>query len=238
MSGIIWIDPRASLHAFPHPSRALRHPNGLLAAGGDLRPERLIAAYRRGIFPWYSSGEPILWWSPDPRAVLYPTRVHVSRRLARRLRQAKYPVTLDRAFAAVIQGCAAPRRAQEGTWLTPEMQAAYQALHGLGVAHSIEVWNDGALIGGIYGVALGRVFFGESMFSRRPDASKIALVHLARELERRGFLLLDCQVGSAHLYRMGAVDMPRTAFLETLQWATVADADVGTWTLSHEVAAS
>lgn len=239
MSGIAWIDPRAPAGAFPDPSRALRHPNGLLAAGGDLSPERLIAAYQRGIFPWYSAGEPILWWSPDPRTVFLPGAVHVSRRLARRLRRAEFSVTLDRDFVTVVRACAGPRRDHAGTWLTPEMQQAYCRLHALGIAHSVEVWADGELAGGLYGVALGRAFFGESMFSRRSDASKVALAVLSRQLQLWDFLVFDCQVGSPHLYRMGAIDMPRRQFLELVQRATLGDRPApGTWHLDERASAS
>ncbi|HYW03088.1 MAG TPA: leucyl/phenylalanyl-tRNA--protein transferase [Gammaproteobacteria bacterium] len=239
MSGIAWIDARAPACAFPDPSRALRHPNGLLAAGGDLGPERLIAAYKRGIFPWYSAGEPILWWSPDPRTVFLPGGVHVSRRLARRLRRGEFGVTLDRDFAAVVRGCAEPRRDHEGTWLTPEMQQAYCRLHALGVAHSVEVWAGDELAGGLYGVALGRVFFGESMFRRRSDASKVALAVLSRQLRLWNFLVFDCQVGSPHLYRMGAVDIPRQRFLELVQRGTLGDRPApGPWRLDDQAGAS
>jgi leucyl/phenylalanyl-tRNA--protein transferase len=176
-----WIRPDDPPDAFPDPQRALHEPDGLLAVGGDLSPERLLAAYRRGIFPWYEAGQPILWWSPDPRAVLLPDELKVSTSLRKALRSRDVEVTLDRAFADVISGCAAPRPRQRGTWLTPDMQRAYARLHELGYAHSVEVWEDGTLAGGLYGVALGRVFFGESMFSRLRDASKVALVHLVAE---------------------------------------------------------
>jgi len=238
MNGISWIDPRAPARAFPDPSRALRHPNGLLAAGGDLGADRLVAAYKRGIFPWYSAGEPILWWSPDPRTVFLPGGVHVSRHLRRRLRGNDFGVTLDRDFAGVIRGCAEPRRDHEGTWLTPEMQRAYCHLHALGVAHSVEVWAGDELVGGLYGVALGRAFFGESMFSRRTDASKVALAVLSRQLQRWEFLVFDCQVGSPHLYRMGAVDMPRRRFLELVQRATLGGRPApARWCLDGQAAA-
>lgn len=214
-------DPRP----FPDVGRALHHPNGLLAAGADLSPERLLAAYRRGIFPWYGPHDPILWWSPDPRTVLFPSRLHVSRSLRKRLGRRTFAVSMDRDFSAIIKGCAAPRRPGTegdaddtgGTWLMPEMIAAYQALHRLGRAHSVEVWEGGRLAGGLYGVAIGRVFFGESMFSRVPDASKVALVHLCQTLGTRGFELIDCQMNTPHLSRLGAVEMPRTEFVARLQ---------------------
>lgn len=212
-----WIPPDAAPDSFPDTAHALRDPDGLLAAGGDLSPARLLAAYRRGIFPWYSPGQPILWWCPDPRAVLFTDRVHVSRRLARVLRQQRFTLSMDRAFGEVVAVCArVPRRGQDSTWITEEMQAAYRILHEQGHAHSVEVWQNETLVGGLYGVAVGRVFFGESMFSRVSDASKIALVSLARQLARWGFPLVDCQVASAHLERLGARGIPRTEFLALL----------------------
>ena len=212
---------------FPPTDQALDYPQGLLAIGGDLSPTRLINAYRQGIFPWYSQGQPILWWSPAPRCVIVPDRVHVSRRLRRRYNQGRYSVTADRAFAQVIEACTAPRRDQPETWITPEMQSAYNRLHEIGVAHSVEVSVNGELAGGIYGLALGRVFFGESMFSRHVDASKVALVALCRQLHRWGFTLLDCQVSNSHLLSMGAREIPRQEFERCLpsardpdRWAT------------------
>ena len=203
-------DPPGS---FPPVAQALKDPNGLLAVGGDLSIERLLAAYQRGIFPWYGEGEPILWWSPNPRTVFLPDHIHVSRRLARTMRQARFTVTADKAFSKVIQACAEPRTDQEGgdsgTWLLPEMRAAYQRLHDAGHAHSIEVWLGDEIVGGLYGVAVGRVFCAESMFSHQNDASKIALVYLGDWALAKGFKLIDAQVGSAHLYRMGAMDIPR-----------------------------
>lgn len=198
--------------AFPPVEHALSEPNGLLALGGDLSPARLLAAYRRGIFPWYSEGQPILWWSPDPRAVFYPEAVRVSHSLGKRLRQGRFEIRVDTAFDTVVQACAAPRAPQEGTWITGEMAAAYGRLHRLGAAHSVETWEGGDLVGGLYGVALGEVFFGESMFSRQSDASKVALVALAR----MGFRLIDAQVPSEHLARMGAVEIPGARFLSHL----------------------
>lgn len=231
MSGIrlYWLDPNQPDGAFPDPSLALDEPNGLLAMGGDLSPERLLRAYALGIFPWYNPEESILWWSPDPRTVFPTDGVHVSRRFQRTLAHADYAVTLDEAFDAVIDQCAALRAKREGTWLGPEMRAAYKRLHTMGHAHSVEVWRHGALIGGLYGVACGRVFFGESMFSCERDASKIALVWLARQLRDWGYEYLDGQVGSDHLYRMGAVDIPRRQFLAAIRRTTPAGVPSTPW---------
>jgi leucyl/phenylalanyl-tRNA--protein transferase len=207
-------NPRAP---FPDVALAEREPNGLLAVGGDLSIRRLLNAYRRGIFPWFSPGDPILWWSPDPRTVLDPRRVRVSRSLRKTLRKGRFQVTLDRRFDAVISACAEPRVGSDGTWLVPEMIAAYQRLHRHGYAHSVEVWLDGELAGGLYGVSLGRVFFGESMFSKVSDASKVGLVHLCEVLSSRGFGLIDCQVLTGHLIRMGAEEIPRAEFVRLLE---------------------
>ncbi len=211
-----WIDTDDPLAPFPDARKALREPDGLLAFGGDLSPQRLLRAYRHGIFPWYGPGQPILWWSPDPRAVLFPERLHVSRSLRRTLRRGRFRVSFDRAFDAVTGACAEPRAGQDGTWITPEMRAAYGRLHRLGAAHSVEVWYGDELAGGLYGVAIGRVFFGESMFSRRSDASKVALVHLAHTLRVWGYGLIDAQIRSAHLERLGVEAVPRGRFLELL----------------------
>ncbi|WP_126445078.1 leucyl/phenylalanyl-tRNA--protein transferase [Sulfuricystis multivorans] len=211
---IPWLLPDSS---FPPVSEALTEPNGLLAAGGDLTPARLLAAYRRGIFPWFSAGEPILWWSPDPRMVLFPSELKISRSLAKTLRNADYQVKLDTAFDAVIAACATtPRPGQNGTWITAEMKIAYRRLYALGYAHSVETWRDGRLIGGLYGVALGRVFFGESMFSLERDASKIALAHLCRYLCVHNFGMIDCQMETTHLRSLGARPIPRDAFVARL----------------------
>jgi leucyl/phenylalanyl-tRNA--protein transferase len=200
---------------FPPPDAADR--SGLLAVGGTLTPRRLMAGYRRGIFPWYSAGQPVLWHSPDPRFVLPHGKLHVPRSLARTLRRGSLVVRADTAFAQVVEACAeAPRPGQEGTWITPEMRSAYQALHHLGVAHSVEAWRDGTLVGGLYGVALGSVFFGESMFSRAPDASKVAFVTMARALFAAGCRFIDCQVETEHLARFGAEAWPRRRFLREL----------------------
>lgn len=198
---------------FPAPETALAEPNGLLAAGGDLTPARLLDAYRRGIFPWFSSGEPILWWSPDPRMVLFPDELQVSRSLTRRLRKADYRVSTDTTFDAVMAACAeTPRRSQNGTWIVPEMVDSYGALHELGYAHSVETWIDGRLAGGLYGVAIGGVFYGESMFHHATDASKIAFVHLVRWLRRQGYGMIDCQMHTRHLASLGAREIPRGEF--------------------------
>lgn len=223
-------------HVFPPLQSALVEPNGLLAAGGDLSHGRLLAAYRLGIFPWFNEGDPILWWSPDPRMVLYPHALKVSRSLAKTLKRADYEVRVDTAFRAVVQACAEPRRAQQGTWITTRMLKAYCALHALGHAHSVETWRDGELIGGLYGIALGRAFFGESMFTRATDASKIALVHLARQLERWQFGLIDCQMRTAHLASLGAVEISRVAFSRALEQLVHYPAEPGVWTFDRDLA--
>ncbi|KNC16190.1 MULTISPECIES: leucyl/phenylalanyl-tRNA--protein transferase [unclassified Pseudomonas] len=197
---------------FPPLSKAMREPNGLLAAGGDLSPERLIQAYRHGCFPWFEEGQPILWWSPDPRTVLLPAEVHVSRSLRKVLRQGRFRVTFDRDFAAVIAECAGPRNYTDGTWITDDMQRAYLALHEQGHAHSVEVWDGDALVGGLYGLAMGRLFFGESMFSRADNASKVGFVTLVEHLQQAGFVLIDCQMPTDHLHSLGARSIPREVF--------------------------
>ena len=215
---IPWLDPDELW--FPHPSRALEEPPGLLAAGGDLSPERLLKAYSMGIFPWYEDQQPILWWSPDPRAVLFPAEFRLRRSLRKILRNKPFTVSFDKNFAGVIRACAQPRSYSEETWITNEMAGAYQALHEAGHAHSLEVWHEDSLVGGLYGVALGKVFFGESMFSTQRDASKIALCALAWHLENSGFELLDCQMHSAHLEFMGSRTIPREDFLKLLECHT------------------
>lgn len=202
---------------FPPVSQALRDPDGLLAAGGDLTPAWLLAAYRRGIFPWYSDDQPILWWSPDPRMILLPDELHVSRSLAKRLRNGGFTVTFNRAFEAVVDACAAPRAGQPGTWITAEMRDAYVALHGLGFARSVEVWREQQLVGGLYGVAMGGAFFGESMFSTVRDASKVALVHLVRAMQAGNGRLIDCQMHTRHLASLGARDIARSDFINYLE---------------------
>jgi leucyl/phenylalanyl-tRNA--protein transferase len=200
---------------FPDVERALKEPDGLLAAGGNLKPARLLEAYRQGIFPWYSEGEPILWWSPLKRAVIFPESIHISRSLRKTLRQRTFRVTRDAAFRKVMLGCAAPRRDNKGTWITPEMIAAYCNLFKLGYAHSIECWLNDRLVGGLYGIQLGQVFFGESMFSQETDASKVALVTLARQ---GNVTLIDCQLPNDHLARMGMTLIPRREFIELLNY--------------------
>ena len=203
---------------FPSPEQALTEPNGLLAAGGDLSPQRLIAAYRCGIFPWYSGDDPILWWSPDPRMVLFPDELKISRSLGKTLRNASYEVRLDTSFDHVARACAdKPRDGQSGTWITSEMQAAYAELHCLGYAHSVETWIDGRLAGGLYGIAIGQAFYGESMFADTRDASKIAVAHLCAHLKRRGFGIIDCQMETRHLASLGARPIPRRDFAERLE---------------------
>jgi leucyl/phenylalanyl-tRNA--protein transferase len=228
---IRWLGPR---DPFPPVETALKDPNGLLAAGGDLSPDRLLDAYRRGIFPWSGPDEPMLWWSPDPRMVLFLNEVHISKSLRRRLRGG-YTVTADTAFQAVVEGCAGPRGGANGTWITPEVVEAYAELGRLGHAHSIETWMDGELAGGLYGVAIGRMFYGESMFSRRADASKIALVHLVRQLERWGFEMIDCQMSTNHLATLGAREIRRRDFLDRVRPLT-AFADIpAPWKLDADL---
>lgn len=220
----IWITDDAPVHAFPDVDYAMIQPNGLLAVGGDLSPARLLHAYKRGIFPWFSDAQPILWWAPNPRAVLLPDAVKISRSLRKTLRREVFRVTFDRAFTQVIEACAAPRVRQNDTWITGPMVAAYRELHTRGFAHSVECWQDGVLAGGLYGVAIGKVFFGESMFSRVSDASKVALVTLCRS----GYGLIDCQLPSEHLKRMGATDVPRREFMAKLAyWRDAPDVVLG-----------
>lgn len=204
---------------FPATHLAETEPNGLLAVGGDLHARRLLEAYRHGIFPWFSSGQPILWWSPAPRMVLYPAELHVSRSLRKTLRQCRYDISVDQAFERVIRGCAAPRDGVPGTWLLPQMIDSYVELHDAGYAHSFEVWEGGELVGGLYGLALGQAFFGESMFSRRHDASKVALVVLVEEARSQPFRLIDCQVYTDHLASLGAREIDRMAFEAELDGA-------------------
>ncbi|MFN7087929.1 MAG: leucyl/phenylalanyl-tRNA--protein transferase [Burkholderiales bacterium] len=211
---IPWLDPR---DPFPPVSRALREPNGLLAAGADLSPARLLDAYRHGIFPWYSDGEPLLWWSPDPRMVLFPAELRLTRSLKKRLRRRDHQIRTDTSFERVMRECAALRPGQEGTWITEDMVQAYCALHAQGFAHSVETWIDGELAGGLYGIALGRMFYGESMFTRATDASKLAFAHLVRQFERWGFGMIDCQMKTAHLASFGAREIPRPEFMRKLQ---------------------
>jgi leucyl/phenylalanyl-tRNA--protein transferase len=214
---------------FPSVRTALKEPNGLLAAGGDLSPGRLLEGYRLGIFPWYSEGDPILWWSPDPRMVLYPAELRISRSLGKTLRNRRYEVRSDSAFRKVIESCAAPRRSEPGTWISEEMVAAYLELHEIGYAHSVETWIDGELAGGLYGVALGGMFFGESMFSRVRDGSKIALAALVAHLKAAGFGLIDCQMHTRHLETLGAREIPRARFSRLLEELIHYPRSPGTW---------
>jgi leucyl/phenylalanyl-tRNA---protein transferase len=203
---------------FPPVESALQAPNGLLAAGGDLSPERLLAAYAEGIFPWFGEDDPILWWSPDPRMVLYVGEVHVARSLHKVIKSGKFRVTLDQAFPAVVRACAEARRDHEGTWITPAMEEAYVRLAELGHAHSVEAWEGDALAGGLYGVAVGRMFFGESMFTRVRDASKVALVQLARQLAAWNMPMIDCQMSTQHLASLGARDIRRSDFVDEVRY--------------------
>ncbi|WP_411564596.1 leucyl/phenylalanyl-tRNA--protein transferase [Pseudomonas shirazensis] len=211
---LIWLT-RDSL-TFPPLTKALQEPNGLLAAGGDLSPERLVQAYRHGCFPWFQDGQPILWWSPDPRTVLFPDELHVSRSLAKLIRQQRYQVSFDTDFETVIAACAAPRDYADGTWITDPMRAAYCELHRRGFAHSVEVRESGELVGGLYGLAMGRLFFGESMFSRADNASKVGFVTLVEHLRAAGFVLIDCQMPTNHLHSLGARAISRESFAEHL----------------------
>lgn len=232
-----WLDPRDPNQPFPPPSRAMRDPNGLLAIGGDLSVERLLRAYSSGIFPWYNPNEPILWWCPDPRAVLDPAEFHVSHSLEKRIRKPDYAVTLDRAFADVLDGCTASRRGSNGTWLGTDMKRAYLELREAGHAHSAEVWRNGRLVGGLYGVALGRAFFGESMFSTETDSSKLALYWLCQQLKAWSFEMIDCQIASQHLRTLGAAEISRDRFLSRLRSAQQAPSRTGLWRYEIDVPA-
>jgi leucyl/phenylalanyl-tRNA--protein transferase len=219
---------------FPPVDHALDSPDGLLAAGGTLSTRRLVDAYRRGIFPWFNEGDPILWWSPDPRTVLRPAKIHLSHSLRKRMRKQAFLITIDRAFARVLEGCAAPRLDDSGTWLSGPMRRAYTALHASALAHSVEIWMDGELAGGIYGVAIGRMFFGESMFARRTDASKIAMAVLAAQLDRWDFPLIDCQLETAHLVSLGAEPMARRQFIADV--SRLVDEASPAWQLDGDLA--
>ncbi len=217
MKTITWLSPQDAVGWFPPLEQALDEPSGLLAAGGDLSPARLLAAYQRGIFPWYSPGQPVLWWSPDPRAVLFPQEFHMSRSLARTLRNRGFERCVNRDFRGVIEACAAPRARSIGTWITPEMLSAYVELHRRGFAHSIETWLGGRLVGGLYGVRLGGVFFGESMFALERDASKAALACLVERCLEQGIVVIDCQLASRHLQSLGSRQIPRLRFQALLR---------------------
>ena len=229
---IPWLEPH---DPFPPVSRALREPNGLLAAGGDLTPERLVEAYRRGIFPWYSDDQPLLWWSPDPRMVLFPPELRLTRSLKKRLRRRDYAIRADTSFEQVMRACAEPRDGQDGTWITEDMIGAYCALHEQGLAHSVETWIGGELAGGLYGVAIGRMFYGESMFTRATDASKIALAHLVTQLERWHFGMIDCQMKTPHLAAFGAREIPRAGFIRRLQELVNYAQPAGKWRFDDDL---
>jgi leucyl/phenylalanyl-tRNA---protein transferase len=220
----------------PPVERALRRPNGLLAAGGGLGVPRLLEAYSRGCFPWFNEGEPVLWWSPDPRMVLMPGELHVSRSLLKRIRHGGFSVRADTAFRDVMEACAAPRPGQSGTWITDDMIDAYGTLHDAGYAHSIETWIDGELAGGLYGVAIGRAFFGESMFARVSDASKLAFVHLVSQLQQWEFGIIDCQMNTAHLAAFGAREIPRVAFLELVRASIGGNGPDSPWCVNQDLA--
>ena len=224
-----WIDPNDTTYRFPDVSLALEEPDGLLAIGGSLNPQRLKSAYCQGIFPWYNEDQPILWWSPDPRAVLFPEKLHVSRSLRKTLRNNPFTFSMDHAFEAVITACGEPRLKQQGTWISPEMKAAYCNMHQLGYAHSVECWLHDDLVGGLYGLAFGKVFFGESMFSRVTNASKVAFVHFVKQLQHWGFLMIDCQVESEHLASLGAELIPRKQFVYMLENLCFLPTKSGTW---------
>jgi len=228
---IPWLDPESP---FPPLETALARPNGLLAVGGDLSPSRLIDAYRRGIFPWFNEGEPILWWSPDPRMVLFPQELKISRSLRKTLKRGNYEIRADSAFKQVMEACAAPRGDQAGTWIHAEMIAAYEKLHEMGMAHSMETWIEGELVGGLYGVGQGKMFFGESMFSRVSDASKIAFVHLVTQLQRWGFEMIDCQMKTEHLASLGAREISRKEFRQKLKELVHYPERGKKWCLDHE----
>jgi leucyl/phenylalanyl-tRNA--protein transferase len=225
---IPWLRPA---QPFPPLDTALAYPNGLLAAGGDLSVPRLLDAYRRGIFPWFGEGEPILWWSPNPRMVLFVDEFRLTRSLRKAIRQERFEIRVDSAFRDVVRACAAaPRRGQYGTWITPAIVEAYAALFARGSAHSVEAWHAGRLVGGLYGVAIGRMFYGESMFAHEPDASKVALAHLVAILRAREFPLVDCQQETAHLASLGARTIARREFAERIAALVNSPAPAGAWT--------
>jgi leucyl/phenylalanyl-tRNA--protein transferase len=228
---IPWLDPESP---FPPLEAALLRPNGLLAVGGDLSPSRLIEAYRHGIFPWFNEGEPILWWSPDPRMVLFPQELKISRSLCKTLKRGNYEIRVDSAFKQVMEACAAPRKEHTGTWIHPEMIVAYEKLHEMGLAHSMETWIEGQLVGGLYGVGQGKMFFGESMFSRVSDASKIAFVHLVAQLQSWGFEMIDCQMKTEHLASLGAREISRNEFRQKLKELVHYPERGKKWCLDHE----
>ena len=223
---------------FPPVELAMRDPNGLLAAGADLSPARLLEAYANGIFPWFGEDDPLLWWSPDPRMVLFTNELHIARSLRRVIRSGRFQVTCDTAFRDVMCACGEPRPGQDGTWITPDMIDAYVELAELGHAHSIEAWEDGALAGGLYGVAIGRMFFGESMFARRSDASKVAFAHIVHQLERWGMPLIDCQMSTGHLASLGAREVPRTDFVDRVRRLVKEPPVLSPWRLDPDLAST
>ncbi len=233
VNGILWLSPDGD-EDFPPAADALDEPDGLLAAGGDLSPRRLLTAYVQGIFPWYSARSPILWWSPEPRAVLWPADLHVSRRLARTLRKTDLRFSADSAFDAVIAGCAAARSNSPGTWITSDMIEAYRRLHEMGWAHAFEAWVGDDLVAGMYGLAIGRVFFGESMFTRIDNASKAVFVRAVEYLKARSFELIDCQMRSGHLQTLGATTLPRPEFIAHLERLCDSPGRPGHWQRDYE----
>ncbi|MFL2554139.1 MAG: leucyl/phenylalanyl-tRNA--protein transferase [Candidatus Rariloculaceae bacterium] len=235
LSGPRWLTDNDERNAFPPLDEALTEPNGLLASGGDLSPQRLLTAYVSGIFPWYELDQPILWWSPDPRTVLWPDNLHISRRLQRTRRRSELTFSCDKAFSSVIESCARPRNHSSGTWITTDMRIAYETLHELGWAHSFEAWHDNALVGGLYGIGIGQVFFGESMFSSISNASKIALITAIEFLKDAGFELLDCQIWSNHLQTLGATTLPRNEFLQQLNNLCDPAGSPHSWTQDFQV---
>ncbi len=227
---IPWLD---HTHEFPALALALQEPNGLLAAGGDLSPQRILAAYQQGIFPWFMPGEPILWWSPSPRMVLFPAELVLPKSLKKVVSNRPYRITFDTAFVDVMKGCAAPRGIENGTWISDEMLAAYKALHESGFAHSFECWMDDELVGGLYGLAIGKMFYGESMFARRSDASKIAFAHAVKWLQAQGYQMIDCQMYTDHLARFGARQISRDQFMTKLKTLIDAPTQLGPWQYCH-----
>lgn len=227
MTTLPWIEDGST--EFPPTQQALTDPNGLLAVGGDLSPRQLLAAYRQGIFPWFDDSQPILWWSPNPRLVISPANLHVSRSMRKLLQKRPFTITTDRAFTDVMRACAEPRKHQDGTWISEQMITAYQTLHRLGHAHSVEVWQQEVLVGGLYGIHIGKVFFGESMFSRISNASKYGFIMLVLRLQQRGFKLIDCQVHTPHLASLGAEEIPRNAFEKLLLENTLTTDYSPTW---------
>ncbi len=226
---IPWLHPYDDTDPFPSVAAALEEPNGLLAVGGSLQPERLLSAYRLGIFPWFEDNQPILWWSPNPRMVLKPSQLHASRSLKKFIRKGTYQCTINKTFSHVINACSQPRQEQDGTWITQSMADAYQILHNLGHAHSIEVWLGDQLIGGLYGISIGQVFFGESMFSLKSNASKVGFAFLCNQLSSWGYQLIDCQVQSEHLNNLGASTISRKTFVERLDQLCIRDPSPKAW---------